>query len=173
MTFRVKIFIISTLSDLFDIFNILQHSASSFHGLSSSIFSFCSSFVRRPALVTSPLIPIIWCFQAYKLYIFCEDMILATCQCRHIFCCWVEPCLLLSSDNLLWYFLMTIFDGNFWWKFLMKIFYDNLWWQFVMTIFDDNLWWQFLMTIFDDNFDDNFLWQFLMTICDDNFWWHF
>ena len=74
MTFRVKIFIISTISDLFDIFNILQHSASSFHGLSSSIFSFCSSFVRRPALVTSPLIPIIWCFQAYKLYIFCQDL---------------------------------------------------------------------------------------------------
>ena len=49
--------------------------------------------------VTSPLISTIWCFRAYKLYIFCEDMILATFQCQHIFCCWVEPSLLLSS----WY----------------------------------------------------------------------
>ena len=50
-----------------------------------------------PASVTSPLISTIWCFRAYKPYIFCEDMILATCQCQHIFCCWVEPSLLLSS----------------------------------------------------------------------------
>ena len=59
-----------------------------------------SSVVRsffRPASVTSPLISTIWCFRAYKPYIFCEDMILATCQCQHIFCCWVEPSLLLSS----------------------------------------------------------------------------
>ena len=60
-----------------------------------------SSVVRslfvRPASVTSPLISTIWCFPAYKPYIFCEDMILATCQCQHIFCCWVEPSLLLSS----------------------------------------------------------------------------
>ena len=46
---------------------------------------------RRHASVTSPLISTIWCFRAYKPYIFCEDMILATCQCQHIFCCWVEP----------------------------------------------------------------------------------
>ena len=53
-----------------------------------------------PASVTSPLISTIWCFRAYKPYIFCEDMILATCQCQHIFCCWVEPSLLLSSSLL-------------------------------------------------------------------------
>ena len=53
--------------------------------------------VVRPALVTFPLISTIWCFRAYKPYIFCENMILATCQCQHIFCCWVEPSLLLSS----------------------------------------------------------------------------
>ena len=58
-----------------------------------------SVFVCRPASVTSPPISTIWCFRAYKLYIFCEDMILATCQCQHIFCCWVEPSLLLSSLN--------------------------------------------------------------------------
>jgi hypothetical protein len=51
------------------------------------------SFVVRP----SPLISTIWCFRPYKPYISCEDMILATCQCQHIFCCWVEPSLLLSS----------------------------------------------------------------------------
>ena len=56
-----------------------------------------SVVVRRRASVTSPLISTIWCFRAYKPYIFCEDMILATCQCQHIFCCWVEPSLLLSS----------------------------------------------------------------------------
>ena len=49
--------------------------------------------------MTSPLISTIWCFRAYKLYIFCEEMILATCQCQHIFCCWVEPSLLLSSST--------------------------------------------------------------------------
>ena len=74
----------------------LRDSASSFHWLSSSVFSYCS--VVRPASVTSPLISTIWCFRAYKPYIFCEDMILATCQCQHIFCCWVEPSLLLSSS---------------------------------------------------------------------------
>ena len=43
--------------------------------------------------------PTIWCFRPYKPYIFCEDMILATCQCQHILCIhyWVEPSLLLSS----------------------------------------------------------------------------
>ena len=84
----------------------LRDSASSFHWPSSSIFSYCS-FVRlfdRPASVTSPLISTIWCFRAYKLYIFCEDMILATCQCQHVFCCWVEPSLLLSSSNFALYF---------------------------------------------------------------------
>ena len=58
-----------------------------------------SSVVRRSSrIVTSPLISTIWCFRAYKPYIFCEDMILATCQCQHIFCCWVEHSLLLSSS---------------------------------------------------------------------------
>ena len=36
--------------------NYLRDSASSFHWLSSSIFSYCRLFVRRPASVTSPLI---------------------------------------------------------------------------------------------------------------------
>ena len=76
---------------------ILRDSASSFHWLSSSIFSYCRSLFGCPASVTSPLISTIWCFWAYKPNIFCEDMILATCQCLHIFCCWVEPSLLLSS----------------------------------------------------------------------------
>ena len=76
----------------------LRDSASSFHRLSSSIFS-CSfvCLVVRPASVTSPLISTIWYFRAYKPHIFCKDMILATCQCQQIFCCWVEPSLLLSS----------------------------------------------------------------------------
>ena len=57
-------------------------------------------FVCRPSrIVTSPLISTIWCFRLYKPYIFCEDMILATCQCQQIFCCWVEPSLLLSSSK--------------------------------------------------------------------------
>ena len=57
-----------------------------------------SSVVRSSRIVTSPLISTIWCFRAYKPYIFCEDMILATCHCQHIFCCWVEPSLLLSIE---------------------------------------------------------------------------
>ena len=69
-------------------------SASSFYWLSYSL-------VRRPASVTSPLISTIWCFRAYKPYIFCKDMILATCQCQHIFYCWVEPSLLLSGFLLI------------------------------------------------------------------------
>ena len=59
-----------------------------------------SVVVCRRASVTSPLISTIWCFRAYKPYILCEDMILATFQCQHIFCCWVEPSLLLSSYHL-------------------------------------------------------------------------
>ena len=61
-----------------------------------ALSSLVRSFVCRHASVTSPLISTIWCFRAYKLYIVCEDMILATCQCQHIFCC----CLLLSSFPL-------------------------------------------------------------------------
>ena len=37
-----------------------------------------------PASVTPPLISTIWCFRPYKPYIFCEDMILATCQCHSL-----------------------------------------------------------------------------------------
>ena len=44
-------------------FGLLRNSASSFHWLSSSIFS-CS--FGCPASVTSPLISTIWCFRAYK-----------------------------------------------------------------------------------------------------------
>ena len=72
----------------------LRNSASSVHWLSSSIFSVRRLFVC-PASVTPPLISTIWCFRPYKTYIFCEDMILATCQC-HL--CWVAPSLLLSSS---------------------------------------------------------------------------
>ena len=73
----------------------LRNSASSFYWLSSSIFNVCSSssFVPHPWHILS--FP--WCFWPYTPYIFCEDMILATCQCQHIFWCWVEPSLLLSS----------------------------------------------------------------------------
>ena len=88
--------LISQTRSLLPIAIFLRDSASSFHWLSSSIFSFCR-LVGCPASVTSPLSSTIWCFRAYKPYIFCEDMILATCQCQHIFCCWVEPSLLLSS----------------------------------------------------------------------------
>ena len=56
----------------------LRNSASSFHWLSSSIFNVRS--FGCPASVTPPLISTVWCFRPYKLYIFCEDMILATCQ---------------------------------------------------------------------------------------------
>ena len=62
----------------------LRNSASSFHWLSSSIFSVCCLFVVRPASVTPPLISTLWRFRPYKLYIFCEDMILATCQCHSL-----------------------------------------------------------------------------------------
>ena len=47
----------------------LRNSASSIHWLSSSIFTYCLSFVR-PASVTPPLISTIWCFRPYKPYIF-------------------------------------------------------------------------------------------------------
>ena len=77
--------------------SFLRNSASSFHRLSSSIFT-CLFVVRRPSrIVTSPLISTRWCFRPYKPNSFCEDMILATCQCQPIFCCWVEPSLLSSS----------------------------------------------------------------------------
>ena len=66
----------------------LRNSASSFHWLSSSIFNVRLLFVVRPASVTSPLISTIWCFRPYKSNIFCEDMILATCQCHHILIWW-------------------------------------------------------------------------------------
>ena len=105
--------------------HILRDSASSFHWLSSSIFSWL--FVC-PASITSPLISTIWWFRAYKPYIFCEDMILATCQCQHIFCCWVEPRLLLSSYRMLqvhpwrcqacvlklWFYIGIKYRQHFW-----------------------------------------------------------
>ena len=43
-----------------------------------------SSVFRSSRIVTSPLISTIWCFRPYKPYIFCEDMILATCQCHSL-----------------------------------------------------------------------------------------
>ena len=75
-------------------------------------------FVVRPASVTS-LFSTIWCFWAFKPYILCEDMILATFQCQHIFSCWVEPSLLLSSScNVLLFdlcilYLRLIHGGDF------------------------------------------------------------
>ena len=61
----------------------LRDSASSFHWLNSSIFRYCS-FGRSSRIrdTSSPLY--IWCFTPYKPYIFCEDMILATCQCHSL-----------------------------------------------------------------------------------------
>ena len=35
-------------------------------------------------IVTPHLISTIWCFRPYKPYIFCEDMILAICQCHSL-----------------------------------------------------------------------------------------
>ena len=43
-----------------------------------------SSVVVCPASVTPPLISTIRCFRPYKPYIFCEDMILVTCQCHSL-----------------------------------------------------------------------------------------
>ena len=60
--------------------NLGINETSSFHWLSSSIFTYCL-FVC-PASVTPPLISTIWCFRPNKPYIFCEDIILATCQCH-------------------------------------------------------------------------------------------
>ena len=40
---------------------------------------------RRPSRIVTPhIISTIWCFRPYKPYIFCEDMILATCQCHSL-----------------------------------------------------------------------------------------
>ena len=60
----------------------LRNSASSFHWLSSSIFT-----VR---------LFVVWCFRPYKPYIFCEDMILATypefiAELSPVYCCLVLP----------------------------------------------------------------------------------
>ena len=77
----------------------LRNSASSFHWLSSSIFSVCCLFVVRPASVTPPLIFTLWRFWPYKLYIFCEDMILATCQC-HSLLSWAQSTVVWIHDNL-------------------------------------------------------------------------
>ena len=46
-------------------------------------------------------------------HIFCKDMILATCQCQHIFCCWVEPSLLLSSSYNVFMFPVWKLSGRF------------------------------------------------------------
>ena len=68
--------------------HFLRNSASSFHWLSSSIFTYCRSSFGCPASVTPPLISTIWCFRPYKPYIFYEDMILPTCKCHHILILW-------------------------------------------------------------------------------------
>ena len=67
---------------------VLRNSASSFHRLSSSIFT-CLFVVCRPSrIVTSPLISTIWCFRPYKPYILHEDMILAMCHHHHMIIWW-------------------------------------------------------------------------------------
>ena len=101
----------------------LRNSASSFHWLSSSIFNVRRLFVC-PASVTPPLISTIWCFRPYKTYIFCEDMILATCQCQHILCvyCWVEPSLLLSSS---WKHISCKFWVSWWISLQMNLRYTG------------------------------------------------
>ena len=48
--------------------DFLRNSASSFHWLSSSIFTNCRSSFGCPASVTPPLISTIWCFRPYKPY---------------------------------------------------------------------------------------------------------
>ena len=60
----------------------LRNSASSFHWLSSSIFS-CLSVPHSD--ISSYLHYMM--FHSIQTIIFCEDMILATFQCQHIFCC--------------------------------------------------------------------------------------
>ena len=73
--------------------------------------------LQLPLALTSPLISTIWCFRAYKPYIFSEDMILATCQCQHIFCSWVEPSLLLSSFCAYFnIFLCILWCRERWWN---------------------------------------------------------
>ena len=84
---------------------LLRNSASSFHWLSSSIFSYCS-FVRPSRIVTPHLISTIWCFRPYKPYIFCEDMIQA-CQC-HSFLSWAQ-------FTVVWSFTCVSII-SFWWK---------------------------------------------------------
>ena len=69
---------------------------SSIQRLSSTIFP--CLFVC-PASVTSPLISTIWCFRPYKPYIFCKDMILATCHHHHIVIWW-SSCLRFSWPSL-------------------------------------------------------------------------
>ena len=64
-------------------------------------------FVRCPASVTPHLISTIWCFRPYKPYIFCEDMILATCQC-HSFLSWAQ-------FTVVWSFTCVCII-SFWWK---------------------------------------------------------
>ena len=49
------------------------------------------------ASVRPPLISTIWCFRPYKPYIFCEYMILATCQC-HSLLSWAQ----FSFKHICW-----------------------------------------------------------------------
>ena len=56
--------------------NSLQNALQSFRG------DFSASSIQCIPSVTPPLISTIWCFRPYKRYIFCEVMILATCQCH-------------------------------------------------------------------------------------------
>ena len=65
--------------------------------LSSSLFNCLWFVVCLSRIVAYLFISTIRSLRPYKPNIFCEDMILATYQCQHILCCWVEPSLLLSS----------------------------------------------------------------------------
>ena len=89
----------------------LRNSASSIHWLSSSIFT-CLSFVvcRLSRIVTSHLISTIWGFRRYIPYIFCEDMILATCQCQHILC--IQWILFITELSPVYCCLVWIFTSH-------------------------------------------------------------
>ena len=68
----------------------LRNSASSFHWLSCSIFTYCS--VVCPASVTPSLISTIWCFRPYKPYIFCDPGNMSVsfiAELSPVYCCLV------------------------------------------------------------------------------------
>ena len=65
--------------------SFLRDSASSFHWLSSSIFSCCCSSSSRIGNISSHIHYMM--FPSIQTIYFLEDMILVKCQYQHIFCC--------------------------------------------------------------------------------------